>query len=121
MPESKGGLTAIFDLSFRRYATPTVARIVYVLAAAVAVLAWLGWTILLFAVGGAANSATSYYTGGDGGGGAFIILGVLSLLFGWIIALLQIIAVRLALEFVLASIRTAEDTAAIRERLSAGA
>ena len=47
--------------------------------------------------------------------GAGILFGFGILLFGWIPALLQIISVRLALEGMIAVIRIAQNTAAIRE------
>lgn len=46
---------------------------------------------------------------------AGILFGFGILLFGWIPALLQIVSVRLALEGMIAVIRTAQNTAAIRE------
>lgn len=92
----KSGLAALFDFSFADYATPSIVKIVYVLTFVVNVLGWLGVTYLMFGVG----SVGSYYGSGNS------MLGVLTLLFGWVPALLNVATMRLALEFYLVTLRT---------------
>lgn len=108
---SSGSLMAIFDLTFRKYVTPSVARIVYILVAIAAVLGWLGFALLCFMFGALINSAAGE------GGGLFMFLGVVVLLGGWIPALLQLIFTRMVMEFVISSIQTAEEAGAIRDLL----
>lgn len=112
---TEGGLKAIFDISFRTYATPTIAKIIYVLVMAFAALSWLAGSFGLVVTG--MRAMDSY--GGDEIGGLFVGLGVVGFLFGWIPALLQVVFTRIFLELALANIRTAEDVDAIRTKTGA--
>lgn len=109
----EGGLKALIDLSFRSYATPTVAKILYILTVALGVLAWLGSALGNFAM--AAILSGDYQTESV----AFLpaMMGVGHLLLGWIPVLVMIIVVRVFLELSLANIRTAEDMQAVRDHL----
>lgn len=92
-----GFFKALFDVSFTNYATPSIVRIIYVLAMVLGVLSWL-----VGAVSGVAS-------------GRGLIMAVLVLAVGWIPLLLWISILRVGLELVLASVRTAENTRKIRE------
>nr|NLI51688.1 DUF4282 domain-containing protein [Propionibacterium sp.] len=92
----KTGFAALFDFGFADYATPSIVKIVYALTFAVSVLGWLGVTYVMFGLG----SLGSYYGSGNSA------LGVLTLLFGWVPALLNVATMRLALEFYLVTLRT---------------
>lgn len=109
--QGPSGIGALFDMSFRKYVTPTLAKVIYILTIVMAVLGWLGMVFTFF-IGGAAADAL----GADSGGGA--VMGVLALLFGWIPALFQIMLTRVILELAIANIRTAEDADAIRRKLA---
>lgn len=95
----EGGLGQLLDLSFTRYATPGLVKIVYVLAVVGAVVGWLGWTLSWLAMNP--------------------LLGFLVLLLGTIPALLSIAFTRFLLEFFLATIRSAAKTEEIAARLAA--
>lgn len=83
------GLSAIFDFSFTRFATPSVIRILYVLGFVGIVLTYLAYLVIGFTFDP--------------------VIGLVTLLFGWIVALLFIILWRVTLEFYLAVIRMSED------------
>ncbi|OIJ76210.1 hypothetical protein APY08_11040 [Cutibacterium avidum] len=54
--------------------------------------------------------------GGDSGGKG--LLAVLAILLGWIPAFLFIIGVRMQIEFIIALIKTSENTSILRKRLT---
>lgn len=81
----------IFDLSFSRFITPTVIKIVYILFIVVIALALLAAIISGFV--------------------ADPVAGLLTLVFGPIGAVLYVLLIRVMLEALLAMIRTAENTA----------
>lgn len=105
----KTGIAALFDFSFSDYATPSIVKTVYVLTFVVNVLGWLAATWFMFSVG----SMGAYY--GSGVSGA----GVLTLLVGWVPALLNIATMRLALEFYLITLRTNGAVTEIKAALAA--
>lgn len=86
--DAKGLFGSLFDLSFTHYITPKIVRIVYVIGM---VLIGLG---LLFAI--IAAFAQS------------ILGGFVTLLFGWLFALLYLVMFRILLEFYTAVVSTAE-------------
>lgn len=110
-------LRAAFDFGFNRYATPGLVKIIYVLAVVIAAVWWIGGTITTFVLG-AAVSDLGRMTTGSGGGGGGIVLGIVSLLLGWIPALLWVLLVRVVLEAAMALVRVAEDARGIREKVS---
>src|SRR5690606_25174059 len=103
-------ITAAFDLSFTKYATPGLAKIVFFLAIAVGVVYWLSAIIGGFTVGS---------IGAEFGGGSNPVLGLLAIFFGWIPVLFWILIVRIGLEFAVANVRTATDIRKVREVLEA--
>lgn len=103
-----GFFRSLFDLSFaaERSVTTGFVKILYVIGIALAILGWLGGTILLFVMSGIINSI-SYSSEGN----VFILFGVGSLVFGWIPGVINVILLRVGLEFVTAQIRTSQHTA----------
>jgi len=89
----KGFVGKLFDLSFTTFVTPSIAKVVYVLVIIVAAVIWLGVIIAGFRIGAGS--------------------GLVAVLFGWIPALLMIIMYRMFIEFIIAGIRTAENTSRI--------
>lgn len=106
---------ALFDLDFRRYVTPQIVRILYILAIIAVGLYWIGSVITLFA----AARSTSVFTGQTTTNGGLVFLAVLDLLFGWIFALAAIALVRMQAEYILALIRTSEYARDIKAHLGA--
>lgn len=94
-------ISALFDFSFTKFATPGLVKIVYILQVVAAVGVWLIW--LLGALAG--NSF------GGGPGMALVVL-----LFGWIPVLLSIAFTRFILEGVVALIRIHDRVAEIAQR-----
>ena len=94
-------LSALFDFSFNKFATPGLVKIVYILSVVVAVGTWLLWVL--------AGFSASAFGGGTGGG-------VLALLFGWIPALLAIAFTRFILEGIVALIRIHDRVTEIAAR-----
>ncbi|WCC79863.1 DUF4282 domain-containing protein [Cutibacterium equinum] len=108
--DKKGFFGALFDMSFDYYVTPKIAKLVYIIAIICAAVMWIG-SIIVAGVGGAIGTAA----GADAGGTGVVV--VLIILVGWIPALLFVIGVRMQIEFVLALIKTAENTATLRRKL----
>ncbi|MCY0904640.1 DUF4282 domain-containing protein [Arthrobacter sp. H14-L1] len=93
-------MKSLFDLSFNRYIAPTVAKIVYILAMVIIALGYLIFVISSFR----ANA----------------FLGVVVLLIlGPLVGLLYLVFIRIGLESLLASIKTAQNTAEL-VRLAGG-
>lgn len=117
-------LRAAFDFSFKQYATPGIAKIVYVAAIVLGLVWWIGGSIYWFRLASEINhlaSSLSGPLGGGGGtgnpGGAFNIVGILSLVLGWIPVLLGVFLVRVFLEAAIAMTRTADDARHIRQKV----
>ena len=92
-----GFFKALFDFSFTTYATPSIVRIIYLVAILFGTLGWLVGAVSMLAAGRG------------------ILAMALILLLGWIPLLLWISVLRAGLELVLASVRTAENTRKLRE------
>ncbi|MDN5747726.1 MAG: DUF4282 domain-containing protein [Pseudonocardia sp.] len=88
-PEQKNPLSALFDFSFTSFATPGLIKLLYVVGAALLVIAWLGYTVFGFAQGAA--------------------LGILFLILGAVVVLFYLAFLRLILEFYFAVVRMSED------------
>lgn len=87
---------ALFDFSFSRYITPTVVKVVYVIVVVITAIYWLGGLIASF--------AQDWW------------VGVLFLLFGWILALLYLAFVRIVLECFVALISISQKVNAYAKR-----
>lgn len=93
--ESRGFFEALFDFSFSSFITIKFAKFVYALCIIVVAFIYLASVIAAFSSGG-----------GEG---------VLTLFFGALVALVQIIFTRVALEGIISIVRTAQNTAVLRE------
>ncbi len=107
---------ALFDLKFENFVTINFASVLYTLSIVTAVGTWILW-IVITALASAAASGFSYYMSGSGGG-LLAMMFVPAILLGWIPALAQIILSRIALEFMVANIRTAQNTTEMRKALT---
>ena len=92
--------SALFDMSFSKYITVTWAKIVYITTVVGIVLGWLGGAIMLGTLGG-----LDFYDPGFSGGWFFA-----GLIFGVVPAFLQLMFVRVILEFAAATIRNEQNT-----------
>lgn len=103
----------LFDISFNRFVSPSIIKILYILSIAMVVLNWVGGFIMWFVMAAAMGS----YNSDDGV--PFTVMGFLTLFFGWIPGLFAIGLLRVSFEFMLASVRTSEDVHVLRERSDA--
>lgn len=99
--DGPGFFKALFDMQFRHFVTLKFASFIYMLGIAVAALVWLMEIISGIVVAGS----------GQGGG----VL-VAAILLGWIPPLIWIITFRLSIEFVIAIIRTSQNTSELVDR-----
>lgn len=90
-------MNSFFDFSFTKFITPKIIGIIYFIAFVVAGLVSLGVI------------ASSF---GQGFG-----TGIVALLLTPLVAILYLLAIRMGLESIVASIKTAENTTAIKEYL----
>lgn len=101
--EAKGFFGALFDFSFQSYVTVKFAKLIYILLllfiALWLVFGWLLTSILLI--------------------GQEPLAGILLLLLGWIPAVVMLVLARVSLEFYIAMIRTAQNTAGTRQEIEA--
>ncbi len=115
-PRDPNPLKTAFDLSFRDYATPGIVKVLYVLGIVMAGLWYLGTVIGAFA---------AFAPSRDIGFGVEVpgtpLPGILALLLAWIPAAFFVLLLRMALEMVLSSVRTAADVRVLRERSDADA
>lgn len=107
---------ALFDLKFETFVTINFASVLYTLSIITAVGTWLLW-IVITALASAAASGLSYAFSGSGGG-LLSMMFLPTIFLGWIPALAQIILSRIALEFMVANIRTAQNTTEMRRALT---
>lgn len=116
-----GFFRSLFDLSFaaERSVTTSFVKVIYVLGVALSALSWLGTALLFFILGGIENAAYSAF--GSDGGGSLMVFGVLVLIFGWIPGFINVIFLRIGLEFVTAQIRTSQHTAELVRQARAAA
>lgn len=116
-----GFFKALFDLSFSHFVTIRFAGIFYVLALVVAALWYVGGIIMSIFFGaavGAISDSSSYssYGSGSDSGSSFTPGPLLVAIFlGWIPCALFVLFVRVGLEFVVSSVRTAQNTTHIVE------
>lgn len=102
-----GFFRALFDFRFETFIAVRWAGIVYLLAIIVAALSWLATIITGIAAGSAAGLSAAYW-GEEPTFNSVPLL--LALFFGWIVPALWVIFVRLILELIVASVKTAEHT-----------
>ncbi|MCT1775122.1 DUF4282 domain-containing protein [Brachybacterium sp. p3-SID957] len=106
-----GFFKALFDFKFEHFITVKFSSFLYVIAFVVAALMWLMSIVNGIFLGLAWGSMNSFY--GEGGFNAFPL--IVSILFGWIPSVIALIAMRLGLEFTVATVRTAQNTGRIAE------
>lgn len=99
-----GFFSALFDFSFRKYATPSIVKIVYILVTVVMVLGALVWTI---------TGAAGVFDVDPGLGVLFLLLGVPFIL---VALVLQLALFRVLLEASLALIRSAQSLQNLEQR-----
>ena len=99
-----GFFSALFDFSFRKYATPLIVKIVYILVTVVMVLGALVWTI---------TGAAGVFDVDPGLGVLFLLLGVPFIL---VALVLQLALFRVLLEASLALIRSAQSLQNLEQR-----
>ncbi|WFP16873.1 DUF4282 domain-containing protein [Citricoccus muralis] len=101
--EAKGFFGALFDFSFQSYVTVKFAKLIYILLLLFIAL-WLvfGWLI-------ASISIMSQEP----------VIGIGLLLLGWIPGAVMLVLARVGLEFYIAMIRTAQNTAGTRQEIEA--
>ncbi|SEE64691.1 DUF4282 domain-containing protein [Ruania alba] len=110
--EGNGFFSAFFDFTFSRYVTLTFAKVIFIIALIIAILWWLGLILSGFGMASMGSAMSAY----GGGGGGTVIFGVLAILFGWIPPALFLVAVRVGLEFTVATIKTAQNTSVLADR-----
>jgi hypothetical protein len=98
-------MSALFDFSFTRYATPSIIKFAYALGFAFIALLWVGY--VLFAL---IAPASEFGVGG-------FVLGLLLVLVITVGMLFTLMTLRMMLEFYLSNIRIAQSAQAIDQRL----
>ncbi|WP_291792249.1 DUF4282 domain-containing protein, partial [Brevibacterium sp.] len=101
--DGKGFFRTLFDLKFESFVALKFSAIIYVLYIAYFALIWLSFVVLSFIL-----MSESTGTG--------VTLLLLTVLLGWIPALLCVLVVRVVIEFLVAGIRTAINTGKLAER-----
>lgn len=109
-PREAGFFRAIFDFSFEHFITVKFSSFLYVLAFIIAALYWVVQVITGVLMGFALGA--DVWTGEQGFNAVPLILAIL---FGWIPSVVLLIAMRLGLEFVVATVRTAQNTRRIAD------
>lgn len=102
--QSKGFFGALFDFSFSHYVTISFAKVIYILGIIVSLLLWIFWII------------TGFASGAVGFGDYNAVPGILAVVFGWIPVVINILVIRVVLEFAVAMIRTAQNTTDLSQR-----
>lgn len=105
--DQRGFFKSLFDFRFNTFVATRWAGIIYILAIVVAVFAWIATIISGIAAGSASRVAMSYWEPEPSFSPWPLLFAIL---FGWIVPALWVIFVRLALELIVASVKTAELT-----------
>ena len=100
-----------FDFSFESYATPAVVKVAYMLTVILSVLAYVGGVVMAFAIFMPDRDIGAFF---KYSGSAFP--GILALVLGWIPGFITILVMRVSFEQALATVRTAIDARALRNR-----
>jgi Domain of unknown function (DUF4282) len=111
-----GFFRALFDFSFTHFITVKFSAFLYVVAILVALLMWLLQILFSLSFGALLGSASSGFYGESSFNAVPLILAIV---FGWIPSVIALIAMRLGLEFSVATIRTAQNTTKIAEASAA--
>lgn len=109
-----GFFKSLFDFRFDNFIAVRWAGFIYIIAIVVAALSWLASIIGGIFTGAAAGAATSYMSNGPSFSPWPLLLAII---FGWIVPALWVIFVRLALELIVANVKTAENTKKIADSL----
>lgn len=107
---------AMFDFKFDHFITVKFSSFLYIVAILVALLLWLGQIVSAVVFGSLLGSMGSFY--GEASFNAVPL--VLAIVFGWIPSVISLIAMRLGLEFSVATVRTAQNTTRIADAAAAG-
>lgn len=102
---------ALVDFKFDHFITVKFSTFLYILAFVVAVLLWLGQILFGILLGVMIGAANSFY--GEPSFNPILLLA--AILLGWIPSVISLIAMRLGLEFSVATVRTAQNTKRIAE------
>jgi Domain of unknown function (DUF4282) len=88
-PSERSGFSALFDFSFVSFATPSLIRLLYIVGTVLIGLYYVGFVIFSFTTSAAA--------------------GLITLVFGAVVALFMMALLRVSLEFYFAVVRMSED------------
>ncbi|MGO1924719.1 MAG: DUF4282 domain-containing protein [Brachybacterium tyrofermentans] len=110
-----GFFRALFDFTFTHFITVKFSAFLYIVAFVVALLLWLGQILCGIMFGAMLGSFNSFY--GESSFNAVPL--ILAIVFGWIPSVIALIAMRLGLEFSVATVRTAQNTKKIAEQAQA--
>lgn len=106
-----GFFRSMVDFSFSSFITVKFSSFLYIIAFVVAALMWLSNIVSGIMFGFMWGSMNSYF-----GEPSFSPVPlILAILFGWIPSVIALIAMRLGLEFAVATVRTAQNTGRIAE------
>lgn len=111
---NSGFFKSLFDFRFDNFIAIRWAGFIYIIAIVVAALSWLASIIGGIVTGAAAGVASSYMSNGPSFSPWPLLLAII---FGWIVPALWVIFVRLALELIVANVKTAENTKKIADSL----
>lgn len=106
-----GFFRALFDFSFTHFITVRFSAFLYIVAFLAAILLWLAQILFGIMLGSAIGGFNSFY--GESSFNAVPL--VLAFVFGWVPSVIALIAMRLGLEFSVATVRTAQNTKKIAE------
>lgn len=113
--QGNGFFKSLFDFRFDNFIAIRWAGFIYIIVIVVAGLSWLATIVASIAAGAAAGAANSYMGGGPSFSPWPLILAII---FGWIVPALWVIFVRLALELIVSSVKTAENTKRIADSVN---
>ena len=111
---NSGFFKSLFDFRFDSFIAVRWAGFIYIIAIVVAALSWLASIIGGLITGAAAGAATSYMSSGPSFSPWPLLLAII---FGWVVPALWVIFVRLALELIVANVKTAENTKKIADSI----
>ena len=111
-----GFFRAMVDFKFDHFITVKFSSFLYIVAFLVAALLWLGQILVAILFGSMIAGFNSVY--GEASFNAVPL--ILAIVFGWIPSVIALIAMRLGLEFSVATVRTAQNTTTIAESATAG-